>query len=531
MIYGCPGFQTTKGSAVVLSRTAPNAYTTILLDDPLVRAGDRFGAYVSMKNNNALVGAPFYDFNPAADTNNGAVFLFTVNGTQISSTKFEGAIAPQLNDLFGSAVAIAQFTGTFVVGEPNADGFLPGTTILNRGAAHVYTRNASGTYDVQTLIASDFAADDSFGFSVAISGNTIAVGAPFDDNEKGANAGSVYIFRKKNSGIWEQEAKLVASDGFANDQFSYFGLGINNSTVVVGSHFADGPNFPFDPNENRGQAYIFTTVNNVWTEESRIRASDGAPGDEFGLAIDLDEFNSLIIGAPNHDINFPSVGPVDDIGFAYVYQLSCASVPAPAIEVTVGNEHSIRTDSITLCENTRPALHATGGGIPGQTYQWRRNGVNISGATDTFLFKFFTAADAGTYDVVVSNSCSSRISPPLVVKVNSNCNVTPLSQTVPSTPGGGSLNVTACAECYWGVIPFENPTSFGFRLTNAGGRGNGTLNFTVTRNPYAIPRTIEYEIAGRRALITQTPSPNFIVTDDSSANFSGSLAGYSGSRK
>ncbi|MCM3870977.1 MAG: DUF4214 domain-containing protein, partial [Pyrinomonadaceae bacterium] len=525
MIYGCPG-QTTKGSAVVLSRTAPNAYNTLILDDPFVHAGDRFGAYVSMAGNNALVGAPFYDSNPPNDTNDGAVFLFAVTGTQIlSSTKFEGEVTSQANDFFGSDVAIARNTdaGIFVVGEPNADGLPPGPTILNRGAAHVYTKNASGSYDVQTLIASDSAADDSFGLTVAISGNTIAVGAPFDDNQKGADAGSVYIFRKNNTGMWAQEAKLVASDGFANDQFSYLGLDINNSTVVVGSHFADGPNFPFDPNENRGEAYIFTTVNNTWTEESRIRASDGAPGDEFGLAIDLDQNNSLIIGAPNHD-TITGVGPVPDTGSAYVYTLSCPSVAAPVIGVSAGNEPElIHTDSITLCENTRPGLVAEGEQVPGQTYQWRRNGVNIPGQSQNVLFKFFTAADAGTYDVVVANSCTSRISPPVVVNVQPGCNVTPLSQNIPSTAGTGVLNVTACPECYWGVTIFTNPSSFGFNLLNFGGRGNGSLNFTFTRNPFTIARTVEYEVVGKRALITQDPATTLTVINTSTAPNTGSL--------
>ena len=516
LIYGCPGFATTKGSVIVLVRAAANSYTVFPLDSPQVDPGDRFGANVSIDGSSVLVGAPFYDLDLVQDTNDGAVFLFKIDGTHaISSAIFPGHGTPFSNNLFGTDVAIDNDGATFVVGEPNADGSQSGSTISNSGAAHIFTRNAGGTYDEQVLTAPDFAAGDQFGFTVAISGNTIAVGAPFDDNEKGTNAGSVYVFRKMNTGIWQQEAKLVASDGFANDEFSYLGLGLKNSTLVVGSHLADGPNFPFDPNENRGLAYIFTPVNNVWTEQSKVRASDGSPGDEFGFGIDLDK-NSLIVGAPNDDVAGQS-----DAGSAYVYTLSCPSVPAPVIEVIAGNDPLIRTDSITLCEHTRAFFETEH--VLGQSYQWRRNGISIPGATDSLFSRFFTAADAGTYDVVVSNSCSSRTSPPIVVNVRPGCDVTPLSQTLPSTAGGGALNVTACPTCYWGVTIFVNQTSIGFNLVNFGGRGNGPLDFTVSRNPNTNIRSVEYEVVGKRALIIQDSSPNLFVTDSGTGTNSGSL--------
>jgi len=156
--------------------------------------------------------------------------------------------------------------------------------------------------------------------------------------------------------------------------------------------------------------------------------------------------------------------------------------------------------------------------VLGQSYQWRRNGVSIPGATDSLFSRFFTAADAGTYDVVVSNSCSSRTSPPIVVNVQPGCDVTPLSQTLPSTAGAGSLNVTACPTCYWGATIFVNQTSIGFNLVNFGGQGNGILDFTVTRNPNTNIRSVEYEVVGKRALIIQDPSPNLFVTDSGTGN-------------
>ena len=95
------------------------------------------------------------------------------------------------------------------------------------------------------LTASDGAAADYFGYSVAISGDTGVVGAYGNDNEKGSNSGSAYVFVRSGT-TWTQQAKLTASDGAAND---YFGVGvaISGDTVVVGAYGNDG----------KGSAYVF----------------------------------------------------------------------------------------------------------------------------------------------------------------------------------------------------------------------------------------------------------------------------------
>ena len=89
-----------------------------------------------------------------------------------------------------------------------------------------------GQMELAKLTASDGAGGDNFGTSVAIDGDTIIVGSPFDDAGP-SNCGSAYVYRQV-AGIWVQEAKLLAGDRASNDQFG-IGVGISGDVAVVGS--------------------------------------------------------------------------------------------------------------------------------------------------------------------------------------------------------------------------------------------------------------------------------------------------------
>ena len=146
-------------------------------------------------------------------------------------------------DWFGTSVAISG--DTVVVG---ADDDVIGTN-TDQGSAYVFVRSGDTWTQTAKLTASDGAADDSFGHSVAISGDTVVVGADGDDNNKG----SAYVFEKPAAG-WAnmtQTAKLTASDGEDYDHFGY-SVAISGDTVVVGAPLADGGG-----NCYKGSAYVF----------------------------------------------------------------------------------------------------------------------------------------------------------------------------------------------------------------------------------------------------------------------------------
>jgi Ca2+-binding RTX toxin-like protein/6-phosphogluconolactonase (cycloisomerase 2 family) len=135
----------------------------------------------------------------------------------------------------------------------------------------------------QELIAADGAAHDGFGWSAAISGDTAIIGSAGDDNGRG----SAYIFEETSPGIWTQVAKLVASDGVAGDYFGW-SVGIAGDTAIVGA---------YDDDNGRGSAYIFDeTSPGVWTQRSKLVASDGAAPDCFGWSVGI-AGDTAIIGA------------------------------------------------------------------------------------------------------------------------------------------------------------------------------------------------------------------------------------------
>lgn len=128
------------------------------------------------------------------------------------------------------------------------------------------------------LLASDGAASDVLGASVDISGDTAVVGAYFDD-DSGNASGSAYVYIR-NGQVWSEQQKLVASDAAADDRFG-FSVSVSGDTVVVGSHLND------DDGDRSGSAYVFTRTGQTWSEQQKLTASDAAPLDLFGRSVSI----------------------------------------------------------------------------------------------------------------------------------------------------------------------------------------------------------------------------------------------------
>jgi FG-GAP repeat len=177
------------------------------------------------------------------------------------------------------------------------------------GSAYVFTRSEGGWTQQAKLLPSDGAEGDFFGFSVSISGDKAIVGAYGDDNDDRDNSGSVYIFTRTND-IWTEQAKLLASDGARAD---YFGrsVSINNDTAVIGAHGDDND----DNGGDSGSVYIFTRSGGAWTEQAKLLPADGAVDDAFGLSVSIDD-DTAVIGAVGDDDN--GIGS----GSAYVFTRS-----------------------------------------------------------------------------------------------------------------------------------------------------------------------------------------------------------------
>jgi len=128
---------------------------------------------------------------------------------------------------------------------------------------------------------------DYFGASLAVYGNTMVVGATYDD-DKGSNAGAVYVFTHEN-GTWIQEEKIVAVDGGANDQFGH-SVAIHDNTIVVGARLDD------DKGTDAGSAYVFIRTDAGWKQQAKLTASNGSSTHQFGVSVDIYE-DTLIVGS------------------------------------------------------------------------------------------------------------------------------------------------------------------------------------------------------------------------------------------
>ena len=248
------------------------------------------------------------------DINNlsGSAYVFTrVAGGWTQAGKLT-ASDPKVDAGFGHAVAV--HGDTIVVGAYEEDH----TAADDAGAAYVFTRPAAGWADMtQTarLTASDAAADDEFGTSVAVHEDTIVVGAPEEDT--GAR-GSAYIFTKP-ANDWADMTETAALRGESGGDRFGRSVAVYGDTVVVGA---------FEVNGTRGAAYLFTkrAATGVWDDwddtsasnaTPKLTASDRASGDRFGRAVAMDG-DTIVIGAPYHDPD-NNTNDVSNSGAAYVF--------------------------------------------------------------------------------------------------------------------------------------------------------------------------------------------------------------------
>lgn len=254
---------------------------------------DRFGHAVAVDGDSLAVGAhAHHDLGRRI----GSVYVFR---RRADSWREEARLTIPGSLRFGHAVAIGG--DRLAVGAP---GDLAGN--VPAGAVHVFRRSGSSWTREAKLTADDAEGGDLFGAAVAISGDTIAVGASADD-ERGSMTGAAYVFRR-DGGTWRQEAKLVPEDAAALNEVGKV-VAIDGDTVVLG---AEGGG---EVGKFAGAAYVFRREGNGWRQEAKLLASDSQPADRFGNAVAI-HGDTIAIGA--HFADPAGVGS----GAAYVFRRS-----------------------------------------------------------------------------------------------------------------------------------------------------------------------------------------------------------------
>ena len=241
-----------NADAVYVYRGEDNGSMTKIgkLTAPDGGSNSQFGYSVSMEGGILAVGAKWSD--QGGLSNSGAAYLYQIE--QNGSAHFLQKLVPSdanASDNFGYSISVSDHL--VAVGSPYHDH----GGIVNAGSAYFYRVEQNGTVSqLSKVTASDANASDKFGSSVSLSGNLLAVGAYDDDHAGILDAGSAYLFQLEQNGSVTELGKVTASDADANDQFG-LSVSLFGETFAVGAfmHDPDGLNLA-------GAAYLFRLDNN-----------------------------------------------------------------------------------------------------------------------------------------------------------------------------------------------------------------------------------------------------------------------------
>ncbi len=341
-VVGAPG--NGAGSAYVFDSLPFTEQSKLTPSDGL--AGDSFGHSVSISGDTAVVGAPQAD---DFGISSGSSYVYTRTGTVWTEQAKLLPPAGAMGDSFGWAVGISG--ETIVIGAPGDD-----SAATNGGAAYVFVRSGTVWSLQATLTAADANADDELGLAVSIDGDTVVLGAPSDSDVQ-PSGGSVYIFDRVLA-VWSLDVKLTNASVGSGDGYGT-AVDITDLRIVVGApkdddHVPDGGvlflyddiagtwtltqtlvtthvTVPFAecgssvavdanailggaPRDMATQGQVYFWAAQLSFREDIMWATDGAPGDQFGVAVAIADCWA-VSGAPYENANGV------DAGAAYVHAL------------------------------------------------------------------------------------------------------------------------------------------------------------------------------------------------------------------
>ncbi len=358
-----------------------------------------FGFSVAINGNRAVVGVPD---DPGVAPHGGRVYVYHFDGKAWTQETAFSSNDVSEGDFFGSSVSISQ--GVVLAGAPgdNVSGARSGSAYVfrhdgvawveeaklvptdgaatdffgasvslsgpialigaerndengtNSGSAYVFSYG-DGSWDEQTkLLASDGDEYDAFGVAVAISGNLAVVGAP-QDSDHGNSSGSVYTYRF--DGVqWAEEAKIVPVDGNAADFFGE-SVAVSGNTLLAGAHWDD------DQGSNSGSAYIFAHDGLQWEQQAKLFASDGASSEQFGWSVSI--WGEVAVVGANE-----ASAVLNEDGAGYVFsrntlgqwnEVAKLSASDPGVEDAFGNAIAISNKQVLVGAFAHDEIHDDSG--------------------------------------------------------------------------------------------------------------------------------------------------------------------------
>jgi hypothetical protein len=333
--------------------------------------GDQFGLSVAVDGDTLTVGAPFEDSAATGvggdETNDsagaaGAVYLFVRSGTSWSQQAYIKASNTDASDQFGRSVALDGDTlAVGAIGEASGVTGVGGDETNNSasfaGAVYVFVRSGTSWSQQAYAKASNTDASDEFGRSVALDGDTLAVGARQEDsgatgvggdetNDSATRAGAVYVF-VRNAASWSQQAYLKASNTDAEDGFGT-SVALDGDTLAVVAVEEDSAATGVDGDQTNnsasfaGAVYVFVRSGTDWSQQAYVKASNTNTFDRFGFSVALDG-DTLAVGAPEEAS--AATGVNDD-------QTDNSATRAGAVYVFVRNAASWSQQAYLKASNT-----------------------------------------------------------------------------------------------------------------------------------------------------------------------------------
>jgi hypothetical protein len=450
-----------------------------------------FGRAVAVSGDTVVVGA-YYDSSKASGVNgdgsdrsllalaSGAAYVFVRHGTNWTQQAYLKASNPDINDYFGWAVAVSG--DTVLVGAQGESSSATGVNgnqsdnnAYRAGAAYVFVRDGTNWSQQAYLKASNTGggifgrtSGDSFGRSVALSGDTAVVGAVTESSgATGVNgdqsdnsayqSGAAYVFVRSETG-WSQQAYLKASNTDAGDYFGW-SVSISGDTVLVGApHEASGATgVNGDQSDNSafqaGAAYIFARDGTTWTQQAYLKASNtggGIPqvlgGDAFGESVSLSG-DTAVVGATWESSNATGINgdgsdnSAANSGAAYVFAWNGTAWSQTAY---------------------LKASNSDGPG-PGEFYG-DNFGVGVGVSGDTLIIGARNESSAATGVNGDQSDNSARYSgaayvfaPPQISLDSDGDGVADTDDQCPNTPAGAIIDASGCSIPQ--LVPCDGPWS------------------------------------------------------------------------
>ncbi len=271
-IIGAIGKDAKAGAAYVFTRTGASwkLHQELMASDRAAGDNFAFSLALSADGDTAIIGAP------AADSFHGRAYVFERIGPGwVQKQELRNPDASSYDE-FASAVAISADGNTALIGAYEKNGQI--------GSAYVFARSGTAWKMQQELTPPVSDEPEAFGWSVALNanGNTAIIGAI----GKNAGAGAAYIFKRYGT-VWKWQREFTVSGK------EIFGTSValsgDGDTALVGAN---------GKNKRAGAAYVFTSKNDIWSQEQVLSAPDAAANGDFGVSVALSAYgNTALIGS------------------------------------------------------------------------------------------------------------------------------------------------------------------------------------------------------------------------------------------